>query len=184
MLDESELQEYWSEMTRAMNETGDDHDRCFCSMFIGDADGGVAPMQVERGEPERIKEQWEYLVNDREDEHKPLEGDTEEDDKYWKEQISQINESIRERKERLAVLENCFFVFFDDCGMPDVPHKDHGISMSEWNLLYNKNPADPVYKAIWDRKRLTYQQACDKVGAMTVKPPPPDQKYYWYDRTE
>lgn len=86
-----------------------------------------------------------------------------------------------------------YMVFCDDCQPLDPKvkiggtHEGHDWSKEfydEWNVLANWCSDDPIFKEVWDRRKVPYAEACERIKQMKplekrVRPPfSIDPKYY------
>lgn len=182
--DDEQLREYF----RAINESGNDHNRLFTAAMVGNADGPHRGMTIHviRGKPDGdvwpdgtrdgngLTDQYEVV-------RRTLSAGTPANPPYY-DGWPPLD---------IGPVEEAYFVLYDDCQPLDPPlqyklpeEQWKGALTDEWNALMNKFYDQDFYGPIWQRRKLTFQQLCEKVAAMVVAAPDPDAKYHWYDRTD
>ncbi len=166
-----------NELLRAYNESGDDSARLFTAALVGSKDGphGMMTLHIRRGEPDAsfpgannsllaeynaIREVLLQGIEDNPPFYKGKEGYD------------------------IGPVEDACFVLADDCQPLDPPAKS--FPYDEWNTLMNAHhpAAKPHVQAVWDRRKITFDQLYEKVKNMKVSPPDPNARYHWYDRTD
>jgi hypothetical protein len=165
------------ELFRAYNESGDDFNRNFISLMVGDADGpfDCQTITVKRGDAEALKEEWESL-------REFYSG------KHWDEEdFENGNELVKGGARDIGPVENAFFIVADDNNQLSEPFEQPGFEgwpiTDVWNFFWNCWD-DAKRKQVWDQFKKDYQTVYQQVAAATIEPPPEGQRYFYYDRTD
>lgn len=159
-----------NEMLRAFNESGDDFNREFVTALVGnDTESlGMHTITVIRGKPMGTIWPNGQSANDGIiDKYNAL------NDFYLKGMPPNppYDDGLESRD--IGPVEAAWFVIADDCGPLE--------NDDEWNALMNGRPNS---KEIWQRRKISYYEFWGRVLDMKIKPPDPNQKYHWYDRTD
>lgn len=79
--------------------------------------------------------------------------------------------------------KDIYVVFYDDCLTLEPPikdprkfnkaHPDFGTIYDEWNVFANWSDGDPNFLKVWDRRKVPFLEACERIKSMTSIPEPP-----------